>query len=204
MEKITCEVVADLLALYCDEVCSQDSRRLVEGHLKGCPDCQRMLQNMRAGGSVCGEGQHGEKIIKGMAATWKRSVLKSFFKGLGAAACLVLLLVAGYWGLVRWPTVAIAPDAIKASADVSDGEFMVRVETTNGYKAVSMDLTATEDGKLYIVFLRGVVPVKNGAGTNAKGIYSGPLDWEQEEGGTIRIREIYYGTKNDAVRLWKE
>ena len=29
MEKITCEVIADLLPLYCDEVCSQDSRRLV-------------------------------------------------------------------------------------------------------------------------------------------------------------------------------
>ena len=36
MEKITCDVIQDILPLYCDDVCSKDSRELVEKHLEDC------------------------------------------------------------------------------------------------------------------------------------------------------------------------
>ncbi len=38
--KLTCDIVQDLLPLYTDAVCSQDSRAAVEEHLKGCPVCR--------------------------------------------------------------------------------------------------------------------------------------------------------------------
>ena len=42
-----CEVIRDLLPLYADDACSEESRRLVEGHLAECPDCSGMLQRLK-------------------------------------------------------------------------------------------------------------------------------------------------------------
>ena len=40
MDRITCDIIRDLLPLYIDEVCSAGSRALVEGHLQNCPACK--------------------------------------------------------------------------------------------------------------------------------------------------------------------
>lgn len=47
---IDCNVISDLLPLYADKVCSEESRRLVEEHLRDCPQCRetaRLLQDTR-------------------------------------------------------------------------------------------------------------------------------------------------------------
>ena len=41
--KITCDVIEDLLPLYAEGLASDDSRILVEEHLKTCIDCKRQL-----------------------------------------------------------------------------------------------------------------------------------------------------------------
>ena len=46
--KTTCNVIQDLLPLYCDDACSAESRRLVEEHLKECDDCRETYQLMQA------------------------------------------------------------------------------------------------------------------------------------------------------------
>ena len=45
--KISCNVIEDLLPLYVDEAASEDSRQLVEEHLKGCPSCRKMLEEIK-------------------------------------------------------------------------------------------------------------------------------------------------------------
>ena len=37
MKNITCDIIEDLLPLYHDNVCSNDSKIIVEEHLKNCP-----------------------------------------------------------------------------------------------------------------------------------------------------------------------
>ena len=47
---VDCNVIRDLLPLYADKVCSEESRRLVETHLQDCPQCRetaRLLQDTR-------------------------------------------------------------------------------------------------------------------------------------------------------------
>lgn len=40
MDRITCDIIRDLLPLYIDEVCSAGSRALVEEHLQNCRACK--------------------------------------------------------------------------------------------------------------------------------------------------------------------
>ena len=47
-EKMTCEVVQDLLPLYVDGACTEGSRRLVEEHVKTCGSCKTQLGEMGA------------------------------------------------------------------------------------------------------------------------------------------------------------
>ena len=44
--KITCNIIEDLLPLYVDDMVSEDSRQLVEEHLKECLACQKMQEEM--------------------------------------------------------------------------------------------------------------------------------------------------------------
>ena len=45
--KMECEVIRDLLPLYADDACSEQSRFLVDEHLAECADCRGMLLRLR-------------------------------------------------------------------------------------------------------------------------------------------------------------
>ena len=44
---VPCGLIQDLLPLYYDQVCSQESRSLVEEHLAGCPACRQRLADLQ-------------------------------------------------------------------------------------------------------------------------------------------------------------
>ena len=46
MEKITCNVIKDLLTLYIDNVLSEDSSKLVEDHINTCESCRAYYDEM--------------------------------------------------------------------------------------------------------------------------------------------------------------
>lgn len=45
--KTSCKIIEDLLPIYHDGICSDESGALVEDHLKDCPDCSRILATLR-------------------------------------------------------------------------------------------------------------------------------------------------------------
>ncbi len=47
MEKISCNVIKDLLPLYEDGFCSDETKKLVENHISECEDCKRELENIK-------------------------------------------------------------------------------------------------------------------------------------------------------------
>ena len=46
MNIITCNIVKDLLPLYCEKICSEDSHVAVETHLSTCDDCRKEYERM--------------------------------------------------------------------------------------------------------------------------------------------------------------
>ena len=46
--KLNCDVIKDLLPLYADQICSEESRALVAEHLTDCKDCSVLLGQMRS------------------------------------------------------------------------------------------------------------------------------------------------------------
>ena len=47
MSKISCDIIQDMLPLYYDEVCSADSRKMIEEHLQECEKCSNIFQKLK-------------------------------------------------------------------------------------------------------------------------------------------------------------
>ena len=47
--KYPCDLIRDLLPLYCDEVCSQDSAEAVQEHIDTCENCRNIYMEMKRG-----------------------------------------------------------------------------------------------------------------------------------------------------------
>lgn len=77
--KLSCDIVQDLLPLYTDGVCSEDSRAAVEAHLKECPACRALsgvpeLPPM-APAEAPSADQAVAKSIKKVRHRWLRSLV---------------------------------------------------------------------------------------------------------------------------------
>ena len=45
--KATCDIIQDLLPLYCDNACSEESKKVVEAHIQECKQCRDDLSQMK-------------------------------------------------------------------------------------------------------------------------------------------------------------
>lgn len=52
---ISCDIIRDLLPLYAEDLASEDSRKLVDGHLCSCGACTQILETMKKGTPVPAE-----------------------------------------------------------------------------------------------------------------------------------------------------
>ena len=110
--KISCNVIRDLLPLYHDDVCSEESRELIEEHIKICDDCKSELKKYNI--EIKGVNYMNNKAnieeakpINKIAKKWKRDKKTSFLAGttlvsiIGCIFCIVSYNSAGSY---------IAPD----------------------------------------------------------------------------------------------
>lgn len=44
--KYPCSIIQDLLPLYVDEICSEESKKIVEDHLSRCSICKEIYDSM--------------------------------------------------------------------------------------------------------------------------------------------------------------
>ena len=91
--KIHCKIIGDLLPLYVDGVCSEESKKAVEEHLPDCSTCQEALRLMRGDIESTPPPIEAEEPTKAAATAWKRGKHKAFLKG-GIIALTVAALVA--------------------------------------------------------------------------------------------------------------
>ena len=86
--KHNCEVVRDLLPLYHDGVCSQESRMMVEEHLKECEACKEELEEIKKEVSV------PNASMKDAAQAWKTLVRNLWLRRIAATVLVAVLTVA--------------------------------------------------------------------------------------------------------------
>ena len=86
--KLSCKVIEDMLPMYYDKVCSADTAALVEEHLKNCPNCSRVLTELRGDIEIPIEKPDDIKPLKKLQKSYK----KMKFRWLIAAILIIALL----------------------------------------------------------------------------------------------------------------
>ncbi len=113
-----CEVIRDLLPLYADEVCSERSRELIEEHLRECPECSAMLEQLRTHEIEEGLREEKEQVIEYQAKRFRRrsatvgSVISGLFM-IPVVVCLIVNLASG--SPLGWFFIVLAALAVAAS-----------------------------------------------------------------------------------------
>ena len=92
--KISCEIIKDLLPLYHDGVCSNDSKTMVEEHLAHCDSCKAELQVMDDELPINNVEQHlnEAEAVKKLSRRWKKGMRKSLLKGILITILIIALI----------------------------------------------------------------------------------------------------------------
>ena len=109
MEKITCNVVRDLLPLYVDDVCSEESRKMVTEHLASCGNCRDELNKMKTELNIT---EKADKDIKAF-----RKIKRRLFIGKIIAALIgafIIFQVGAVW-VINWLNSFVPMDYIFSS-----------------------------------------------------------------------------------------
>ena len=119
--KTDCNIIRDLLPLYADDVCSKESRALVDEHLQECPDCLEELVNLRKSEIEDRLGAEREDVIQKQKKQMGRrsaaigSVLAWIFL-IPVVICLFINRLQG--GGMGWFLITLASVAVAASVTV--------------------------------------------------------------------------------------
>ncbi len=91
--EITCNVIADLLPLYKEGICSDDSLALVESHLEVCDECRRLAGDIEL--PPADETSRPDEI-ETFRKIGRKLRFNRFTKAMAAVFC-VMLVVFGIW-----------------------------------------------------------------------------------------------------------
>ena len=112
--KITCDVIQDLMPSYIDGILSEDSKVLVDEHMKTCQECRKMYEIMKEEqnrmspsvttitGHGSGKTDNDEKNTGSVAALKKIRKRLIVRRVLTAAVAVILTLIAAAAGYNHW------------------------------------------------------------------------------------------------------
>ena len=116
--KMDCEVIRDLLPLYADQACSEQSRALVNEHLLDCADCRDMLQRIKENEIENGLKKEKDSVLQyGIRQFKKRTAaVGSAVSGVFIVPILICLYLFG--SPMGWIDIVLASLCVAASVSV--------------------------------------------------------------------------------------
>ena len=118
---MNCNVIRDLLPLYADDVCSDETRRLIDEHTKNCPDCANMLKRIRSEEIEASLREEKNEVILYQARRFRRrsaaigSTIAALFM-IPILVCLIVNLCTG--AALDWFYIVLAAMGVAASVIV--------------------------------------------------------------------------------------
>lgn len=152
--KYPCKLIQDLLPLYHDGVCSQESREAIEQHIAECPACKAYYAAMSETDKTVEAPYHGEHERQKAASfravnrkLKKRQVILSLL----SVAAFLLIAFAGIEVLKNSPKVVRQDDI---SVSIAEGSLIAQLSGSVWDGAHSATVTVQRDGReqIYLFF----------------------------------------------------
>ena len=156
-DKLSCEIVRDLLPSYADGQTSEKTNQAVEAHLSGCRECSEILRRMRepekAAVSEKEEIDYLKKVKRSKrAAAWITA----------AAVLVVSLLAAGLWSFFHGSKADLNSQA--ADIEVNGNVVSVRGSLVSSGEGVARLVFTEENGVVDVqLYTTLILPGKSGS-----------------------------------------
>ena len=148
--KYKCGIIKDLLPLYVDHVCSDESKELIDEHLLECEKCKAYMDSLResqAVEAVAYDEETERRKVKMMLGMKK----KLLFRNILVAAFTVLILGAAATSGIHYLKRATVPIPETKPIEViyENGDLVLNITDAIWSEASGVRFTLTEDGKSY-------------------------------------------------------
>ena len=154
--KMNCQVIKDLLPLYHDGVVSEESKKLVEAHLKECEECIAEYETLSADLPL----EKVESTKEDFRKLQVRKKIKRVIISITASVVAVALLIVGYfWQLYDLPIANVPSREMEVQRvyhyTTKDGEDGLYIQyksltTHNGTKTWKIKVKGGKNGTLII------------------------------------------------------
>ncbi len=203
--KLSCDVIQDLLPLYHDGVCSEESKRIVEEHMEICSDCRDVLCGLRE--EAAPDTVEAAQPLVSIGMKLNKQKRKALLKGALIVTLIFALLLGSFWGLTQWHGVPIESENLRVGevTQVEEGVIYCTLGIWDDNDAFGyFDYTLTEDGKLYMTPLRSVITRADrwsdvGFYRNVNNLWG----LQGIEHGSS-MTGFYFGTPEDHLVIWEE
>lgn len=148
--KCRCGIIKDLLPLYVDHVCSDESKELIDQHLLECENCKSYLNLLREAQDVEDAAYDEEKESRKvkMMVRMKR---KLFFRNILVAVFTVLILGGVCISVIQYlkHTLVPIPETKQMEVVYENDDLVLSIMDAIWSDASGVRFTLTEDGKSY-------------------------------------------------------
>lgn len=156
--KVSCRIIEDLLPLYVDDVCSAESRKLVNEHLIECPRCLEKLKAMQDDTNVKADIMP----LKNVGRWLEKLRLKSLIKGIVNGVLFMAIVVFGYFFLTEMTIMKVPAERVTVSdvCMLSDGNIAFHMYIDDKYDLNAIGADIDKDGNMYITPQRSIIENK--------------------------------------------
>lgn len=193
-----CGMIQDLLPLYLDGVCSEESKKAIEEHLSNCSECKQFLKTMQEADNMeigIPASEHERLKAASFQGVKKRLFKKQLLAAIVSVAVLIMIIVS---------TISILKNTVKVveydnnvTVSMVDGDLIGRLQGSQIHQTKIKRVTNVIDGqeKNYLFFC--VFNTKWDAIITGTEVFSESTLCYSDKGAS-QIDAVYYYTGDDA------
>lgn len=193
-----CGLIQDLLPLYIDGICSEESKKVIEEHLSNCSECKQFLKTMQEADSMeigIPDSEHERLKAASFKGVKKKLFRKQLLVAIVSIAILVLIIISTISALKN--TVKVVEYDNNVTVSMVDGDLIGRLQGSQIHQIKIKRVTNVIDGqgKNYLFFT--VFNTKWDAIITGTEVFSESTLCYSDKGAS-QIDAVYYYTGDDA------
>lgn len=210
--KLCCEVIKDLLPLYHDDVCSEQTKKLVEKHLETCDGCKEEAKQLEIELGVWQVDIDDTKPMKTMKKRWTKEKRRWFT--LGMILGIVTLLVVGFLinDVITKKNIPVGASSLEVTniVQLKNGNIAMKIRAIDKLPFTYSNSGKVKDGVRCYTILRSIMETKFSghydepklARKNMKGTEDEYYTYDMVS--TKGCNTIFVGTEEDSILIWKK
>lgn len=140
-----CGIIKDLLPLYIDDVCNDESRQAVENHLAECEECRKYYEAMKATDGYVEKENLADKNMVNSLKTVKNKIHKRVAVMILSVVAAAVACIGGYHLLFNAAVKDVPLESISISANVYSVEELLKNTEAAEISDDSVTISADKD-----------------------------------------------------------